>query len=208
MSCKSIVLTAALTLAALPAAAQIMEVIPFAGYRTGDGVHLDCGPFSRLNITGDFAFGVAVDAFLLPDFAVELQWSRQLAEAKARPAGGVTSEKLFDTSVDQFLVNLLYHWGEPGDLVRPYFGGGLGFTRFGPDDPVDSVNKFAFDIAGGVKLYPSEHIGFRADVRLAPTYTTSSDSYFCDSFACWRLSTDEFFYQVEFTAGMIFRFKR
>lgn len=85
--------------------------------------------------------------------------------------------------------NLYYHLNSGGRVV-PYFGGGLGFVRYsaGPQQahqiidvdglflPPGSVffqastttpsdNAFAFNFAGGVKVYATRHIGFRAEVR-------------------------------------------
>ena len=71
---------------------------------------------------------------------------------------------------------------------------------------VDSISKFAFDIGGGLKYYASDNFGIRLDARFQPTYVSSSDSYWCDPFVCYRVPSAHYFDQFEFTGAFLVRF--
>jgi opacity protein-like surface antigen len=76
-----------------------------------------------------------------------------------------------ETSLTTGMVNLMVR--VPAGPVQPYVTGGLGVMRVSGDLTVPvlgslvslSGSEFAMNAGGGLYLFPSDHIGFRGDVR-------------------------------------------
>jgi hypothetical protein len=102
------------------------------------------------------------------------------------------------------------------DMVRPTVFLGLGATQYSPSDidgrSVSSTTKFAFSLGGGVKIFPSEHIGFRFTGRWTPTYINTTDGgYWCGwyypwGYTCWNVGNANYSHAFEMAAGLVARF--
>ena len=101
---------------------------------------------------------------------------------------------------------LLYSGGFSYDFfegsVRPFVTIGLGAIRFDPGLPgVGSDTDFAIDVGGGVKVYASEHIGLRFEIR--DHVIPSEDRYdYGFGFCCGEPDRDH----LELSAGLILGF--
>jgi opacity protein-like surface antigen len=102
---------------------------------------------------------------------------------------------LTDRRVTTVMANALYLFGGGG--ARPYVAGGAGLVRphlaEAGDLAVLDVNKFGFNVGGGIIGDISEHAGVRGDVRYVRTAGTSdsdANPFGLDlsKFEFWRVS--------------------
>jgi len=150
-----------------PARAQKVEITPFYGYTFGGGLDVVRG---RLSIPASGAFGFTFDVRVSDDVMFEFLYSRQDTELKFQPGGVGAKEELFDMAVEYYHGGGLIEFGD--EQVRPYVALGAGVTRFAPKpEGVNTEWRFSASFGGGVKILPSEHIGFRFEGRiLVPFY--------------------------------------
>jgi len=183
------------------ASAQAFEVAPFAGYRFGGGF------FERLtgqpvDLDGAASFGVAVDVPLVDELQVEVLYTHQHAHVLV-PAHHQLPATRWRIAVDHWQGGGLQEFG--GGRVRPFLTGTLGLTRYAAQD--DSEIRFAVSAGGGVKLFPSRHVGVRLDGRVFATFV-DADARFgvCSSGGCVIAFRTDVVWQADFTAGVVFRF--
>jgi len=187
------------------ARAQAVEITPFGGYRFGgDFFELITG--QPVDLDGSVSFGAAVDIPLprSDGFQIEGVFSHQQADLTIQPTqhGPVTIAR---ATVDHWLGGGLQEFG--GDRVRPFLTGMLGLTRYAGDG--DSEIRFTLSAGGGVKLFPTRHIGVRLDGRVYTTFVEADVGLFaCSSFSgtCLVGFHTDVVWQAEGTAGVVFRF--
>ena len=88
----------------------------------------------------------------------------------------------------------------------PFLTGTLGLTRY--ESGGDNEVRFSLAGGGGVKLYPTRHLGLRLDGRLYLTFVdVDGDSLFCSSTlgVCIGSIDAVVVWQAEFTAGLLLR---
>ncbi len=174
-------LNAALVLLVLVASsearAQKLELTPFYGYQVGGGFDIRSG---KADIKSSPVYGIALDVFVNPEWQFEAFYSRQDTEftVKESPPFG-PSFKYFDVSVEYFQGGFLYEF-DSQKSVRPFLLVGLGATRFDPK-PAELSSEWRFSIVGGggVKLFVSEHIGFRFQGNLLVPFLRLNSRLFC-----------------------------
>ncbi len=100
----------------------------------------------------------------------EFLYSRQDTTLDFQQGGIGGKEELFDMAVEYYQVGGIIEFGE--ETVRPYISLTAGVTRLNPKPSnLDSEYRFSAPVGGGVKVFPSEHIGFRFEGRiLVPFY--------------------------------------
>jgi len=186
--------------AARPAEAQAVEVIPAIGYRAG------VPSFVYGNREGDAAaggvsFGVAVDVRYAPDRAVEGLFSRQVAEIVFRDVSNTPSR--VRCTVDYWHGGGIREFG--AGRVRPFLAGTLGLTRYGQAG--SSFYRFSVGAGGGVKLWPSPHVGVRLDARLYTTIVAGDTTVgICGGGGCILYISAGAAWQADFSAGLVFAF--
>ena len=198
-------LSTVLLAAAVPAAAQTVEITPFAGYRFGGSFELlvDGG---NVEVKESAAFGACLGVRVAADGELEALYSRQ----DTRLASGAlfTSTPLFDLVVETYQLGGNYLLREEEDRVRPYIGVGLGVTRLAPEpDDLEAETRFSASFAAGVKAYFGRHFGLRLEVRGLFTILESDSRVFCDSFGgCLVHTSGTELSQGEVHGGLIVRF--
>jgi hypothetical protein len=185
--------------------AQGVEITPFGGYRFG-GDFFELITDQPVDLDGSVSFGVAVDIPLQRSdgFQIEGLFSHQQADLTLQPTkrGPVT---LARATVDHWLGGGLQEFG--GDRVRPFLTGMLGLTRYAGGG--DSEIRFTLSAGGGVKLFPTRHLGVRLDGRVYTTFVEADVGLFaCSSFSgtCIVGFHTDVVWQAEGTAGVVFRF--
>jgi len=186
--------------------AQAVEVVPFGGYRFG-GDFFEIVTREPVDLDGAPALGVAVDIPLRRSdgFQIEGLFSHQQADLTVheKPLGPATLARV---SVDHWLAGGLQEFG--GDRARPFLTGMLGLTRYAGEG--DSEIRFTVSAGGGVKLFPSPHIGLRLDGRVYATFVEADVGFVaCSSFSgtCLVAFRADVVWQAEFTAGIALRFR-
>lgn len=187
------------------ASAQGVEITPFGGYRFG-GDFFELITDQPVDLDGSVSFGVAVDIPLQrsPGFQIEGLFSHQQADLTLQPTKR-SSVTLARATVDHWLGGGLQEFG--GDRVRPFLTGMLGLTRYAGGG--DSEIRFTLSAGGGVKLFPTRHIGVRLDGRVYTTFVEADVGLFaCSSFSgtCIVGFHTDVVWQAEGTAGVVFRF--
>jgi opacity protein-like surface antigen len=208
-------------LAAATASAQDyrVEVGGNVGWTMSDGVSFDGiavngNVFNEIGPKDGMSYGLDLGVFANEQIQVEFLWSRQDSKLLA---AGTTELEITDLSVDNFMGNIVYHFGDSASRVRPYLFGGLGATSYGSlsfrglngqQRDIDGETKFATNWGGGVKLYPSERLGLKLGVRWTPTYIkTDPTGYWCDPYwGCFTVGDAQYSNQFEFAGGLFFRF--
>ena len=208
-------IVAALALATLPGVAvaqfgfeKSWEITPMAGYRTyGSITNTDVASYSSLTFKSGFSWGAALGYNVSPTAFVDATFSYTSTDATAVGRPPVASRTLplkqYDT---QF--NAYYEFLDPGTTVRPYLGAGIGFTILSPSESgLGDLTRFNFAIAGGAKMYFSDHFGLRFDARWMPLYLYSTaGGTWCGFYGCYYLSNDHMLQQGDFKGGIIIRF--
>ena len=185
--------------------AQSFEITPVGGYRFG-GDFFELLTQQPLDIDGAPAFGVVVDVPTSNGFQVEALFTHQRAQALVPtfPAGPAVSWQ-FD--VDHWQAGGLQEFDS--GRMRRFLTGTLGLTRYGAQG--NNELRFTLGAGGGVKLFPTRHIGLRLDGRAFMTFADADVSLF----ACSTLDSNQgclvgfnanIVWQAEFTAGLIVKF--
>jgi hypothetical protein len=75
-------------------------------------------------------------------------------------------EFITNIAVDNFQVGTSKYFADESELVRPFLGGGLGFSVITPQNGYSSSTKFSFSFKGGVNLMFSEVVGLNLQGNL------------------------------------------
>jgi hypothetical protein len=187
---------------AAPVSAQGVEIAPFGGYRFG-GDLFELAAGQSLDADGAPALGVVLDFPLWSGFQIEGLVSRQESDVLVAlaPSGPPARRRI---AVDQWQGGALQEFID--GPVRPFLTGMFGLTRYAAD--FDSEIRFAMGAGGGVKLFPSSHIGLRLDGRVIATFVDASGNAFaCTAGACLIALHVNVAWQAEFSAGLVFKFR-
>jgi opacity protein-like surface antigen len=195
-----------------------IEASGFLGYSFSRGVPINPvsiggNTYNRINPTNGFAYGFTFGVFATENFEVEFEWARQDSALEAKGQGG-RKRNFTDMSVDHYHGNVVYNFGDEDGPMRPYLFGGVGATQFRPSEvmgqSVDSSTKFSSTWGGGVKLYPGRNLGVKVGARWTPTYIKSeAGGIWCSPYwpwGCYVVADDHYTNQLEFSAGVLFRF--
>jgi hypothetical protein len=186
------------TLAAIPAYAQPVEITPFAGYRFG-GDFFELATGRVVDTDGAPATGLLIDVSLPDGLHVEGLFTHQDARV-------VTTN--FDGARQQWLVGV-DHWqaGAVQEVragrIRPFLSGLAGLTRFGV--VADHEWRFVAGAGGGVKLLPGRHVGIRLDARFFATFVdVDARAAVCGGGGpCVAAVSVDIVWQAEFAAGLL-----
>jgi hypothetical protein len=146
--------------------------------------------------------GIIVNVPLDDGLQVEALFTHQNAHLSVpRPVAGPTR---LQVSVDHWQGGALQEFDD--GRVRPYLSGMLGLTRYGTRG--DNEVRFTLGVGGGLKLFPTTHVGVRLNSQVSATFVDGGASVFaCSSFTgtCFVGFNADVVWQVEFTAGLIVR---
>jgi len=179
------------------------EITPFAGY-TGGGQFTDSVTGTTFKVDETDNYGVMLDIKQDEQSQIELYFSHQPTRLKANN-GVFTGKPLFDLDIDYYHLGGTYGLGTGN--VRPFLVGTLGVTHMTPQGAgLDSVTKFSLSLGGGVKLFATEHIGFRIEGRWFGTIFDGSGAVFCTNGACAINVQGDLFSQFVANGGLIIAF--
>lgn len=183
--------------------AQSMELTPFAAIRMGgDFDDIDTGESYELDEAT--SLGLLFDWDLDAQRQVEVIYSRQETDLTVQDSMGAFAPLDLNVSYLQGGGTYLFD----GERARPYIAGTIGLTHFDPQESAfDSETRISFSLGGGIKLFPTEHIGLRFEGRGYFTFFDSSGQAFCSGGCTVRLKSSAFT-QFEAFAGIIVRIPR
>jgi len=202
----AIIAVIAVTAVVLPCVANAagFEITPFAGYTWG-GQFSDSMTNANLNVKETNNYGIMLDINQDPQSQIELYFSNQSTQLHASQ-GVFTGHPLFNLDIQYYHIGGTYSPSDPGK-IRGFLAGSLGATHMVPQGPgLDSLTKFSLSLGGGVKLYVTDHIGFRLEGRWFGTLFDGSGSAFCANGACAINVQGSLFSQFVANAGLIIAF--
>jgi len=203
--CAAMVLTASST----QLLAQKVEITPFAGFRTsGSFGETESVLFEDVEAQQGGSAGANLTFSLGESWQLELFYSTQDAEFEGQDTNTGGEVHLFDAAIEQIHVGGSYQGRRSGGRIRPFVAASLGATRFVPDGDVDTETRASFSAGGGLKVFLTEHLGFRLQGRINSTYIDSDEETFCDDDLdiCVEVPDPVYFYQGEVLAGLILAF--
>jgi opacity protein-like surface antigen/outer membrane protein OmpA-like peptidoglycan-associated protein len=165
-----------------------VEVHPFAGGSFFHRKHfaITGRPLPLfMKIGNGGVFGVRVTENFWEHIGIEESFSYGVGNVRLLNAPGAPSgnEVSFHNRLWQFYVNPVFHFTPRDSWLRPYITGGLGFTRYQPDDvsktaarsttnpllgiPIALGNstKVVGNYGGGIKMRLTDRFGLRLDMR-------------------------------------------
>ncbi len=183
--------------------AQKIEFTPFYGYMFS-GSLTDANTGEKFDIADSDGYGGMLDIPLSEMTQFEFFFSRQETEFKS-DEGLFVGHKLFDLDVDYYHVGGTYiilngPW-------QPFVAGTLGATVLNPDaSGMDSVTRFSLGLGGGVRYFPTEHLGLYLGVRGFLTFIEGDALFRSESGAATIVVDANGLWQVQLLAGVIFAF--
>jgi opacity protein-like surface antigen len=190
----------AILVAPSPARAQSWEASGLFGFTPSAAIDERASELSDLDIRGDITWGFQGARFFTPSWGAEVLWTQQKSAQEIGTADGKAD--LFTMTMRQLHGNVVYRLGRADAKWQPFVFGGLGTTFFSADT-IESETKFSLDVGGGVKYFPWQSIGARAQFRYKPTFMSDTSSAdFCDPFGFCQGVLQQF----DFAAGVVVRF--
>jgi len=194
----SILLFALLAATTLAPAVQF-ELTPFYGYRVGgelDDVDISADDSASYGVT----FGVSINEI----HQIEFLYSHQGTEVDIDDFQVQQQEIQIDVDLDHWEVGWLAQGGD--EQVKPFFSVHMGLLDISPGG-LDSESYFTWSLGGGAKIFMNDTIGWRLAARWAITLVDTDDAYYCGWYGyCYAGTDGDYFNQMEFSAGLIFRF--
>jgi opacity protein-like surface antigen len=185
------------------------EVAPFFGAKYGGRIIFNSPFVDYDKIKSSEDFGVLFGYNIWDTFQAEFMWNRQPTTLSSHSPSSGTFTFAGNTNMDMYQFDLLYPFRSSEAKLRPFVGGGLGWTHFGNGDQILGFsNRFSYNLGGGVKYFFTQVVGVRMDVRYLATRTTPTQSQECDPFSglCFTVETIAHAKQGEANLGLIFRF--
>ncbi|HVB87841.1 MAG TPA: hypothetical protein VNK23_14370 [Candidatus Dormibacteraeota bacterium] len=187
-----------------------IEITGFGGGRFFGNVALPTDrTYDYLKIDNNYDYGLIGDVDLFGPMQAEFMWSRQPTSLEAHDFSNGVLSPAGSTTLDNFQWSLIYQLRDSSSKLRPYFGGGIGFTHWSNANAIGLPfsNTVGFNLGGGVKYYFVKHVGARIDFRWLPTRTTSQLAQYCDPFyGCYAANQNNYAHQIQLNGGLIFRF--
>lgn len=196
------------------------EITGAGGWTASDGVSGesilagDGNVYNRIDPKDSFSVRLSGGYYVTSNVLVELLFDRQFSSLDL---GGTNTRGLGNFNVDNVHGMVAYHFAELDAPIRPFLGGGLGWTNFGSLDitgpagesrSIDGEARFSTRLEAGVKMAASPRLAFRAGVHFTPTYVKSdATGWWCDPYwGCYVTGDAQYSNQWEFSGGLSFRF--
>ena len=190
------------------------------GYTGSNGIQsTEINPsaaFFEIRPKSSFFWGIDFGYFVNDRFEIGALYAIQKSGLQyTTPKGFKDVGEGFD--VQNIMGTFTFNTGDMRSRTRFYLLGGFGATRFGNvtiiDDngstsQVGGKSKFATTWGAGVKMYPSDRIGWKLGIRWTPTNLgDTADEWICGGGTCLVTGTNtQYSHQVEFSGGVTIRF--
>ncbi len=199
---------------ALPAVAgNNVELTPIVGYRYG-GSARETSTGIEANIQGSLVYGLILDIKAREDGQYEFIYTHQSTDLDLKDGYVPFYEEpvKIDTglTIDTIQAGGLLFLS-PNPRARPYIVLTLGASMISPQDPdLSGGTFFSGSFGGGYKLYPSEHVGVRLELRGYGTFASDSSEIACGGGGgggvCFVGASGTAIWQIEASVGLVLRF--
>jgi hypothetical protein len=179
------------------------EIAPFVGYQIG-GDFNDLNTGQHYSLQDHTVFALALDAPADYSSQYELFYSRQATQLKG-----------YGLAPIDMTVEYLHIGGtiplDDNPRARPYLAGGLGVSRFTPQDSTGSQDTvFSMSLALGLRAPLSRQLSVRLEARGLVSFMDSGTAVFCHSgaegAACHLASQNSAQFQLSLLAGLAYQF--
>lgn len=180
------------------------EVTPLFGYRTNISFATDAENDvpSKITFEGGAAFGLAFGGRINDEDVIEFRWTRQDAHVRFSPELTPSSQ----LKIDQFHLDFSHEYEiEEWPRARPYVMASIGMTRFSGTATFGSFTRFSFGMGGGLKVFPTTHVGLKVQAQWLPVVFNPQTTAYCVTGCVIRFG-GKLGSQAEVTAGPVFRF--
>ncbi len=196
----ALTVVAALAVCASRALAQEVELTPLVGYRFG-GDFFEIVTAHPVDLDGAVALGLVVGIPLTEGLQFEGFVTHQQADVVVPASVGRT---VWRVAVDHVQAGALQEFDV--GRVRPFLTGLLGLTRFAAE--ADNEFRFSLSAGGGVKVFPTPRVGLRLESRVFTTFVDANGTtVLCGPGGCLLALRLNMVWQIEFTAGIVFRIR-
>ena len=183
------------------------DVAPFAGYRTSMSFPIEphvSGTNPTVVLEANPSYGASFGVRLSEGGLVEGRWARQDSY--------VHSEGITPATPRQHLVLNQFHLDCSREYVvdpwpqwaRPFVMLSVGATHLSGSATAD-FTRFSFGMGGGIRFYPSRHVGFKVQAEWVPVLVDPQVSFVCGG-GCVIHVGSTLASQGEVVAGPFFRF--
>jgi hypothetical protein len=184
------------------------DLTPIVGYRTSTSFTTKPGiegVSARVVLDASPSYGAAFGVRLDEDNLIEFRWARENTHSHVEGAVVVPSNG--HVKLDQFHGDFTHEYTleEWCPWIRPFVMASVGATHFS-DAASNSFTRFSFGIGGGVKFFPTRHLGFKLQAQWLPILVEPEVvSFVCGTGCAFRLQSQGIS-QGEFAMGPVFRF--
>ena len=199
----------------LPASAQVFEITPLFGYRTGGSIKVQQEGqegYARGRLKDSFAYGFAFGYRLDENSVIEFRWARQHPDLRLpdpiTPPMGSTISNTVDTTIDQFHGDFTREYKVARDSgIRPYILASLGASRIGL--PGENLTRFSFGLGGGVKGPINPRVSWRVQAEWLPIWIEpGATGLLCRNGGCAAFLSGTLTHQFEISFGPVFHLER
>jgi opacity protein-like surface antigen len=195
------------------------------GYTLSEGVQIDpiktsLGTATKINPTNGASWGLKFDYLATENFSIGFLFDKQKAKLNA-DIQNASPVDIANNNTYNYHAVFTYNLGAQDKKMRPYFFGGLGATNFSGGDSllhvtpaptmtsVSGETQFSTTWGGGVKVFPSKHVGLNLEMRWTPTYVKSDPAgIWCGGYywGCWVVGDSDYSHALKLSGGILFRF--
>ena len=157
------------------------DFTPFIGYRTSVSFPIEphvSGTNPRVVVDASPSYGAAFGVRLQEDGLVEIRWARQDSYAHSQdvslliPRQHVILDQFHGDFSREYVVDEWRPWARPFVLLS------VGATHISASTD-SNFTRFSFGIGGGVRFYPSRHIGFKIQAEWLPVLVDPQVAFVC-----------------------------
>jgi len=185
-----------------------IDITPQFGYRTSMTVTAEPeveGATAKVVFDANPAYGVGFGVRFYDTNVVEFRWSRQ--DTQVRITGVASPPSRQHVNLDQYHIEFTHEYvpREWPKWARPYIMGSLGATHISSTATSVSFTRFSFGLGGGIKAFPSPHLGLKVQAQWLPMWINPEVKAFC-SVGCVVHINGQLASQFEFGLGPVVRF--
>jgi len=157
------------------------DVTPFIGYRSSMSFPVEphvSGTNPSVVLDASPSYGVSFGVRLEEDGLVEIRWARQDSYVHSQDVNPVVPRQR--VILDQFRGDFSreYIVDEWGPWARPFVLLSVGGTHVSSSTDIN-FTRFSFGIGGGVRFYPSRHLGFKIQAEWVPVLVDPQAAFIC-----------------------------
>jgi hypothetical protein len=183
------------------------DFTPFIGYRTSVSFPVEphvSGTNPRVVVDASPSYGASFGVRLQEDGLVEIRWARQDSYVHSQDVGltpprrRVILDQFHGDFSREYIVDEWRRWARPFVLLS------VGATHISGSTE-SNFTRFSFGIGGGVRFYPSRHVGFKIQAEWLPVLVDPQVAFICGA-GCIVHAGGSLSSQGEVFVGPILRF--